>query len=100
MVHKLEKEYPKFQTEAHEPYPDLNGGQIIRCARGLSVQTITLIILITFVSSSEKHIKNVTQLLKHFTAHLASVLNELLLSRWNKLTLQRLREYSSIKMHI
>ena len=28
--------YPIFQTEVHEPYPELNGGQIRR-ARGLSV---------------------------------------------------------------
>ena len=36
MVHKLNKGYPIFQTEAHEPYPELNGGQIRR-AKGLSV---------------------------------------------------------------
>ena len=36
MVHKLNKGYPIFQTEAHEPYPKLNGRQIRR-ARGLSI---------------------------------------------------------------
>ena len=43
VVHKLNKGYPIFQTEAHEPYPELNGGQIIRHARGLSVQTVKYI---------------------------------------------------------
>ena len=33
--------YPIFQTEAHEPYPELNGRQIIRHSRGFSVQTVT-----------------------------------------------------------
>ena len=35
VLHKLVKGYPIFQTKVHEPYPELNGGQI-RCARGLS----------------------------------------------------------------
>ena len=32
-----------FQTKAHETYPELNGGQIIKRARVLSIQTITSI---------------------------------------------------------
>ena len=30
-----QKKYLIFRIEAHEPYPELNGGQLIRRARGL-----------------------------------------------------------------
>ena len=33
-IHEIEKGYPIFQTEAHEPYPELNVEQ-------MSVQTVT-----------------------------------------------------------
>ena len=32
VVHKFNKGYPILQTEVHEPYSELNGGQIIRRA--------------------------------------------------------------------
>ena len=41
VVQKLTKGYPIFQTKAHETYPELNGGQIIKRARVLFIQTIT-----------------------------------------------------------
>ena len=56
VVHKLNKGCTIFQTEAHEPYPELNGRQIRR-ARGMSVPNHYIYVIDPTRVTNSKHLK-------------------------------------------
>ena len=47
VVHEVTKGYPTFQTEVLEPYPELNGGQLLGGLEACPFQTVTCMATVT-----------------------------------------------------